>query len=124
MSSAPKGLGAAGRRLWRKVTDEFDLDASDYELLIEACRTVFELDRLAKALADAEPFVTGSTGQVKVHPAYEEVRRHRATLAVLLGKLGIEYDDEAPSPEASWRSQRASDAARARWGYERKGLTA
>lgn len=124
MSVAPKGLGAAGRRLWRKVTAEWELDPSDYELLIEACRTVSELDRLATALAKAEPFVTGSTGQVKVHPAYAEVRQHRATLAALLGKLGIDdVDGQADtSPGAAWRSERARDAANARWEYERKGL--
>jgi hypothetical protein len=121
MSNAPKGLGPAGRRLWRKVTADWELDAGDYELLIQACRTVSELDRLAAALSDVDPFVTGSTGQVKVHPAYAELRMHRATLAALLGKLGIE-DDEDSSPEAAWRSQRAKDAANARWAYRRKDL--
>jgi len=121
MADMPNGLGEAGERLWNKVVKDWELDAADYELLIEACRTVTELDQLSTALADAEPFVTGSTGQVKVHPAFAEVRLHRATLAALLGKLGID-DQHDESPEAAWRAQRARDAANARWSYERKGL--
>lgn len=122
MSTTPSGLGASGRRLWRKITEDLDPEPADYEILRAACETLSELDKLTAAMATAEPFVQGSTGQVKMHPGYNEVRLHRATLALLLGKLEVEPASVEQSPEAVWRSQRASDAAKARWAYQRQGL--
>jgi hypothetical protein len=112
----PDGLGESGSRLWGKVVADWDLDPSDFELLLQACRTADELDRLGKALEGAEPFVKGSTGQTKIHPGFEELRRHRAILATLLGKLDIS-DAEEPeqTPEQKWRSDRARNASNARW---------
>lgn len=44
---APKGLQAAGRRLWRDVTARFELDAPELAVLTAACRTADLLDVLA-----------------------------------------------------------------------------
>jgi hypothetical protein len=56
----PAGLGAAGRKLWREVADDFELEADGVRLLAEVCRSVDELDRLSKAFAEAEVMTTGS----------------------------------------------------------------
>lgn len=50
----PKGLGARGRRLWREITAEHELDPSQKVLLEEACRTADRLDRLDAKLSGRE----------------------------------------------------------------------
>lgn len=119
----PTGLADAGLRLWHKVTGTFEIGPDEYELLLEACRTADELESLSEALRDAEPTTLGSTGQVRANPLYAEARQHRATLAALLVRLDLP-EDEDESPEARWRSDRARDAAKARWAYRDKGLSA
>ena len=46
---APAGLGAAGRRLWRDVTAEFDPRGDELRILEEACR---EVDLIVRAEAE------------------------------------------------------------------------
>ena len=38
-SYAPRGLGAAGRRLWKSVTDTYELEEHERAVLTEAART-------------------------------------------------------------------------------------
>lgn len=42
----PAGLGSGGRALWKAVTDDHDLDATQQVQLLEACRSKDRLDRL------------------------------------------------------------------------------
>lgn len=117
---APKGLGPAGRRLWRDVHRP-DADGSHLELrpdeltvLAAAARTADELVALEAALADAPTVTAGSKGQDRVHPLYGEVRAHRALLSTLLARLDIpeDADDDGLRRARSWH---ARNAARARW---------
>lgn len=109
----PRDLRAAGKRMWGEVTGAFDLGPDEIGALIEACRTVDELDDLRAAL-DGQPMtVPGSTGQPVANPLLAEVRRHRATLAQLLDRLNLPAGDEdAGSTPAQRRAQRA---AQQRW---------
>lgn len=43
---APSGLGVGGTALWRKITDEHELDAMQAVQLEEACRAKDRLDKL------------------------------------------------------------------------------
>ncbi|QCR54945.1 hypothetical protein C1N80_06230 [Brachybacterium sp. SGAir0954] len=52
--TAPKGLGSRGRRLWREITEEHDLDPMQRVLLEEACRCADRLDRLEEKLSGRE----------------------------------------------------------------------
>lgn len=48
--SAPRGLGSGGKALWKAITDEHDLDATQTVQLEEACRAKDRLDQLDKLL--------------------------------------------------------------------------
>lgn len=52
--TAPKGLGARGRRLWKDITEEHELDPMQRVLLEEACRCADRLDRLEGKLSGRE----------------------------------------------------------------------
>src|SRR5829696_2900764 len=77
----PTGLRAPGKRLWVAVAQKCVLTPAEVSVLVEACRTSDELDRLERAVRALPSLTTtGSTGQLKPHPLLEEVRRHRTLL--------------------------------------------
>lgn len=99
--TVPKGLHAAGRRLWRSVLEPFDLDEHERVLLLAACRTADLLDRLAVE-ADGALTVTNRFGEVVAAPAVVEHRQQSQTLARLLASLRLpagEQDDEVGRPQ-------------------------
>lgn len=110
---APKGLGAGGRALWRKVTTGYELREDEAVSLAAACRLVDELDRLEEELAAAPVMVKGSMGQDKPHPLFAEVRAHRQALGRHLDGLGL---SDAEGGNAFAKSHAARKMARARWG--------
>lgn len=52
--TAPKGLGARGRRLWKEITEAHELDPMQRVLLEEACRCADRLDKLEEKLSGRE----------------------------------------------------------------------
>jgi hypothetical protein len=115
---APEGLGEAGLALWQHVVGEFDLQPAEAALLVQACRTVDELEAISEALADGPAVVVGSTGQPKASPLFAEARAHRVVLAKLLEQMALpEVDeDEGRTPN----QLRASKAASVRWALHRE----
>lgn len=90
----PTGTKAAGRRLWKSITDEFDLDEHELQLLVQACRTADLCDDLQTVLNREGTMTAG-----RVHPAAVELRHQRLTLARLVVALRVPLgaeDDQAP----------------------------
>jgi hypothetical protein len=114
---APAKLGAAGRKLWRSVTDAFELDAAELTTLEATCRTLDDLGRLEKALADAPVEVIGSTGQKRPNGLFAEVRASRLALVRLLQALDVGDAEQAGGGSA--RSNAGRRMARARWAGRR-----
>ena len=76
---APRGLGPAGKQLWRSarhLLDAGELGAGGRALLLEACRCADDCERLAKEV-DATRLL------------FAELRHQRDQLARLLAQLGI-----------------------------------
>jgi hypothetical protein len=119
---SPTGLSAAGRGLWRRITEAYELAPAELAILEQAARTEDELAMLAEALAGEPAMVAGSMGQVKVNPLYAALREHRHTLDRLITSLALPMPGEqAGTP----RSPAARRAARTRWSRSgRRGLRA
>lgn len=115
MTKCPKGLGPAGRALWRAVTDAIDLAPGADRVLLQACRLADQLDRLEDAAAAVPPVTTGSAGQDRVHPLYEEIRRHSDLLSKLVAQL-----QPAPATSSPSMSEIGSALAARRWGHPRR----
>lgn len=100
----PAGAGAPGRRLWRAVLSDFQLEEHELALLVEAVRTVTLLEVLdARVRADGA-LIEGPQG-LRAHPAAVEARQQRIVLARLLAALRVPLGEEG-DVQASARPQR------------------
>ena len=113
----PKGLDASRPRLWKSVTTDYDLDVHEQLLLVQACRCVDRLDRLAEEAAAAEVTVINARGDQVPHPRLTESRQQSLTLARLLASLRL------PSGEEEGRPQHRG-AVRGTYGPRRLGVIA
>lgn len=111
----PRGLGAAGRRLWRSYVTEYKLRPDELQHLASACRSFDELIRIEDELAAAPSLTTaGSKGQPRPHPLLEEARRHRATILALLTPITLS-DDDLDERRSLSKTRSARELALARW---------
>lgn len=94
---SPAGLNTDGRKLWRSITAEFDLENEPHKLQIlsQACRTVDLISELDEAAAEAPLTVKGSMGQPVISPFISEARAQRSLLAQLLARLNFEATFDA-----------------------------
>ncbi|MFJ5306126.1 hypothetical protein [Streptomyces sp. NPDC088350] len=118
ISETPDGLGEASLSLWQEVQGTFELGPGETALLVEACRTVDELEAMGLALAAGPALVQGSTGQPKASPLFAEARAHRLVLGKLLEQMAL--PDEGEDVGRTPNQERASKAANVRWDLERR----
>lgn len=109
----PKGLGPAGRDLWRKVQASFELDSHELPGLLLACRQLDDVTRL-EALLERDGIVSvGSTGQLRLSQVVAELRQSRLAASKLLDALALPVDDTGVA--ATPAAKRARRAAQSRW---------
>ena len=101
--AAPRGLRAAGRRLWRAVVVDFELAEHELALLREAVRVADVCQELPKTI-DAE----GVFREQRVHPAVVELRAQRILLARLIVALRVplSVEDDQPGERTQRRGLR------------------
>lgn len=93
----PRGLKAAGTRLYETSTTEYEWAEHELALLEEACRVRDRIVELDAAVKDDGLMITSSQG-ARLHPAVGEARQQRLTLARLLASLQIPgMDDDLPA---------------------------
>lgn len=102
---APRGTGAAGKRLWDSVLSEYELEEHERALLVEAVRTIDLLTELEQ-MVKAEGSVIDSPQGRKAHPAAVEARQQRIALARLLAALRLPAGDEDDKQSGARRPQR------------------
>ncbi|MFD5511368.1 hypothetical protein ACFWIB_26845 [Streptomyces sp. NPDC127051] len=117
-STAPEGLGDAGRTLWQQITKDYELSPDELALLGQTCRTLDELEAISAALAAGPAVVEGSMGQPKASALFAEARAHRLVLAKLLDQLALPAEGEEVGKSPN--QERASKAANVRWDLERR----
>jgi hypothetical protein len=113
----PKGLGPAGKRLWRGTFraqpdgSRLELRADEMVLLAEACRLADDAEAIRGEL-DGEPWVVaGSKNQDVTHPLRGELHRTVGSLDRLLRTLSLP-DEEGAGTSASWAGR---NLVRHRW---------
>lgn len=99
LPTPPKGLAGAGKRLWRAALADYELDVHEEFLLLQACRLVDNLDRLAAEAAAHDVTVVNVKGDQVTHPALVESRQQSLALARLLASLRLPSGEEAGRPQ-------------------------
>lgn len=123
---APSDLIAKGRgrKFWNQVQKSYDLTDSEREVLTEVCRQLDECDDLRAVVVAEGATSKGSRGQVRIHPALQELRQSRAELRRLLAELQLpDINPENKQTVPSARSIRARKAATTRWKVHHHGPT-
>lgn len=116
----PRGTGPGGRKLWRSVLIDLDLELDPHELLLltQAVRCVDRLDAMHAELVDAPLTVRNSRGDMVAHPLIVESRQQSKLLASLLASLRLPSGlSDEPGGELH-RPQRRG-AARGAYGLRR-----
>src|SRR5690348_17112483 len=94
----PAGSKTSGRRLWRSVLAEYELEEHELALLREAVRTVDLLKDLA-ALVERDGLIQPSSQGERVHPAIVEARQARIALARIFAALRLPAGEDEPASE-------------------------
>src|SRR4051812_28189193 len=103
----PKGIQAAGRRLWDAVLAEFELDEHELTLLRQAAHVADTCDELQARIV-AEGHIVGTGEQARTHPAVVELRQQRIVLARLIVALRVPLGEEEQPKQGAPRLQRRS----------------
>jgi len=112
-------LDVRGRAFWDVVQDRYEFDPHETEVLLEVCRTLDVIERLA-AVVDRDGVMTvGSTGQPVVNGAVGELRQQQAAAARLLAQLNLDAVELGQVLTARQASARA--AAQKRWRDQKRG---
>lgn len=111
--AGPRGMRAAGRRVWRAVVGEYQLEQHEVALLRELVRCVDLLDELAEVVRRDGLMVEGPGGLPRLHPAAVEARQARIALARLSASLRLPAGDEgAGDAKGGMRRPQRRGAAR------------
>ena len=110
-TTAPAGLGRAGKALWKGIAGVYELRADELRVLEDAASEADLVEQLKDGMVDQPLIVRGSQGQEVINPLVSELRQHRATLSALLRQLKL--PDEGQSEAAI--SNQARAAANTRW---------
>lgn len=106
-------MSAKARAMWEEYTRDYELNITERETLLEACRLDEVIERMAERMEFEPLMVDGSMGQPVINPIIPELRQYRSTKARLLASIKLPDD---PTEGAGERSAAAREAARARWG--------
>jgi hypothetical protein len=103
----PIDLREPGLRLWKPITDQYDLDEHELVLLREATRTVDLCDELEQSVRRDGATIESPQG-LKAHPGAVELRQQRIALARLMAALRMPAGDENGDQAQGRRPQRRS----------------
>jgi hypothetical protein len=98
----PKGAGPSGRRVWRAVLGEFELEEHERALVTALVRQVDRLDELEELIA-AEGLMVSGHGTVKMHPAVVEARQSAIAVARISAALRLPSGEQDGQDGPAWQ---------------------
>lgn len=104
---APTGLGTGGRALWKGITDEHDLDATQIVQLTEACRMKDRCDKLDELLrGDVDTWATvlpvdadGTEFRLQVAGALSRANETANAMKQLIAALRLPDEQSGKRPQ-------------------------
>ncbi|MFF2485267.1 P27 family phage terminase small subunit [Microbacterium sp. NPDC058062] len=110
----PEGLRDRGRAFWNEMQELGTWDEAETLAIEEACRCLDAIAELSVAVDRDGHTVSGSRGQIVVHPGVQEIRLQQTTMARLLGLVRMPLSDEEQAEFEAWKTKRAKAGAAAR----------
>ena len=93
----PKRLSPEAKKLWRSITEEFEVSDSAGLLLLENALSAFDEMRAGQAiLATDGPIITDRFGAKKQHPVTLVIRDARNLLLRSLKALNLDISPDSP----------------------------
>lgn len=90
---APAGLGQAGKKLWREIQRQYNInDAGGIEFLMTACRSQDELVTMRALVERDGCTLRDRFGQVVQHPLLAAIARTETTKRLALHELGLDLE--------------------------------
>jgi len=102
----PAELKTSGRKLWLAVQAEYELEEHERGLLLEMCRTVDTLDKLATLVAEEGEMLVDRFDQPRIYPVLIEVRQLRIAYVRLSAALRLPAGEEGDHQADARRPQR------------------
>ncbi len=88
---APNGLKGPGKRFWKKVLSEYDLQEScDTERLFMACRSLDEIADSEAVIKVEGLFIEDRFKQKREHPAGKVIRENKTLFCRIIRELGLD----------------------------------
>ena len=99
IKKTPPGLGASGRKFWRKILATFVLDEPhELALLEKACLCEDRITEARKEIAKRGPFIEDRWGALKEHPASKVMKDFAGLQLRLCRELGLTLQSESRMP--------------------------
>src|SRR5688500_14184011 len=99
---APAGLGPKAKKVWKEITEGYDLRADEAIMLENACREIDTIERMEKEISELPSLtVRGSMGQPVISELVKDIRQHRNTLKAMFASLNLPDDDSAPKSRST-----------------------
>jgi phage terminase small subunit len=96
---APSGLGQKGRRFWKKVVSEYELENHHLELLFQASRCLDDISDAETAVeAHGSRYFKDRYGQLKEHPACSDIKQLRGLFQRLIREIGLDVNTANTRP--------------------------
>ncbi len=111
--------GSAGHRYWVAVHNAYVIpEPQQQEVLFQAALVLNRLEQIDAAMTDQPLTVIGGNRQLTINPLLQHAKDLRGTFLAYTraAQLPLDFGDEEEADKARRRSERARDAANARWG--------
>jgi P27 family predicted phage terminase small subunit len=87
----PRGLKAAGKKFWKKVLSEYELqDSHDLERLAMACKCLDDLVEIEERVETDGRFVKNRYGTPVEHPGCKMIRDNRMLFIKIIRETGLD----------------------------------
>jgi P27 family predicted phage terminase small subunit len=95
---APKYLGKAGKKYWKRVVNGYDLQVQDYEILANACECLDRIDQARETIAREGAWCGGDGRLLREHPAQKTERDNKKLHSQLVRELCLDADNQPEKP--------------------------
>lgn len=86
---APEGLSPEALKVWNEITTQFDFNAAELKLLVEAVEILDTITELKETMQDQPLLTKGYAGQQVINPIMEHVDKLQKTYSAHLKALGL-----------------------------------